>query len=311
MQEYVVEEFTHNGCTIRILPDDDGEYANPRDDDGNVATLIQVADRYLDIDRDDAGLGEARDHFWDYGRRRYSSPKFPGRSHTHDRDDMVRRYIGMFRPDILFYEDSWSAGESYGWGYVTREDWDRWMGEDYDGEVTPQQAFAQEVEQYRMWAEGEVYGYVIYESEVDEDDDITVDDLTEVDSCWGFLGLEWAIESAREAAGFTCKHCGEDIARNLGPWMDYTGGEPWPWTHGRKMIVRTRDGVTEYWNRRIGYVTDQANADQYPGDTEKQFLPLGGTWLYIGRYVKCLDVTTMNSDAGTVAETDQPTGGKV
>ena len=44
------------------------------------------------------------------------------------------------------------------------------------------------LEERQQWAEGDVYGYVV---EVSGED---------VDSCWGFYGQSYAIESAREAA---------------------------------------------------------------------------------------------------------------
>ena len=110
---------------------------SPRTYDGTVSTLIQRNTRCIDIDDDDAGLAEARERF------------------THA---LMKRYLAMFRPDIAYYAEHWSAGDSYGWGYVTREAWDRWMGEDYDGDVTPEQAFDAEVKVYGLWANGEVYG---------------------------------------------------------------------------------------------------------------------------------------------------------
>lgn len=46
-----------------------------------------------------------------------------------------------------------------------------------------------EVATFSQWANGEVYGYVVQ----DEDEE-------EIDSCWGFIGLDWAIQEAKEAA---------------------------------------------------------------------------------------------------------------
>ena len=46
-----------------------------------------------------------------------------------------------------------------------------------------------EIEEYTAWAIGEAYGYVIEDR-----------DGNELDSCWGFYGMDYAIESAKESA---------------------------------------------------------------------------------------------------------------
>ena len=46
---------------------------------------------------------------------------------------------------------------------------------------------AEEVKYYSQWASGDVWGYVITDVNGDE-----------VDSCWGFIGQEWAIEAAKD-----------------------------------------------------------------------------------------------------------------
>ena len=45
-----------------------------------------------------------------------------------------------------------------------------------------------EVETYSQWANGEVYGYTVTDEAGEE-----------VDSCWGFIGLDYAREEAKEA----------------------------------------------------------------------------------------------------------------
>ena len=160
--EGMVDAYRHvDGSITYIVPDNDSEHANPRKNDGNVSTLIQTNSRCIDIDDDVAGLREAHRYF-NGGRN----------------DVMMRRYLAMFRPDILHYEEHWSAGDSSGWGYVTRESWERWMGKDYAGDVTPEQAFDQEVDVYRQWADGEVYGSIhVAKGKPDEE-------------CWGHLAYD-------------------------------------------------------------------------------------------------------------------------
>lgn len=207
-----VDTFKHNGCTVEIFIDDDSGSSNPRENDGCIATLIQENSRLLDVDDDDAGLGEARDRFDCYGRRGTSAHGYAhGTKVPLDREAMMKRYLAMFRPDILHYDDWLTVGSGragYGWGYVTREAWEKWMGTDYDGDVTPEQAFDGEVTVYNQWADGEVYGYVITRKG------------REVGSCWGFIGEEWAEQTARDEAGYTCKHCQRSIKRWVGPVID-------------------------------------------------------------------------------------------
>lgn len=207
-----VETFEHNGKTVEIHYDTDGDHSNPRNNDGVISTLIQENSNCINVDSDDAYLGEARDWFYRYDNA-------DGVVRTLDREDMMRRYIAMFRPDVAYYADEWSAGDSHGWGYVTVESWTKWMGEDYEGEVTPQSAFEGEVGEYRKWATGEVFGYVITDEDGKED------------SCWGFIGEEYALQSARDAAGYTCKHCEKEIMRWVGPVADPDKPSPQGFVH--------------------------------------------------------------------------------
>lgn len=209
-----------DGSITYIVYDHDGEHANPRDYDGNVATLIQENDRCIRIDEDEAGLSEARERFGRYGRQGWSTWRDPSLSRMHchhDREYMMRRYIAMFRPDIVHYVDWWSAGDSYGWGYVTRADWVKSMYPerpyipddahgrevadaierflDYEPGITPEKAFSDEVDLYRQWAEGEVYGGIHVTADepivVLGDHGAYVDGYAESeDSCWGFLGYD-------------------------------------------------------------------------------------------------------------------------
>lgn len=171
-----IETFTHNGKTIEIIPDFDGSHANPREN---------------------CNLGKF------YGEhRRYASPD--------DLDgDEVRRTIksgaAIWLP-VWMYDHSgtayaaaesnpfhcpWDSGQ-FGVVYVTRED----VRKEYGVKrISPQlkarvlDVLKAEVDEYGKWANGEVYGFRV----LDEDGE-------EEDSCWGHIGLEWAIEAAKEAA---------------------------------------------------------------------------------------------------------------
>lgn len=139
MAKHLRDAYRHEDGSITYVCYDPcpGDTESPRTYDGTVTTLVQVNSRCIKVDDDDAGLTEARDRFT---------------------EPMMRRYLAMFRPDIVHYEDHWVAGDSYGWGYITRENWEEAMGDHVNtGDVTPEKAFDAEVEVYGLWANGEVY----------------------------------------------------------------------------------------------------------------------------------------------------------
>lgn len=48
-----------NGAITYVVYDDDGSHANPREDECNLTTLIQVDSRCLDVDTDDHDMSRA------------------------------------------------------------------------------------------------------------------------------------------------------------------------------------------------------------------------------------------------------------
>lgn len=129
----------------------------------HVSTLVQNNDRRGDVDQGEE-LREARER-WDWTDDRgffgymptyYDTPTNRA-LHKVGREALIQRYIRIFRPDIVHYVDYWSAGRDlYGWGYITREAW----GEDSPS-IAPGAVFDAEVETYRQWADGEVYGVTV------------------------------------------------------------------------------------------------------------------------------------------------------
>lgn len=177
---YLSDAYRHeDGSITYVFGEKYPDMDSPRTFAGNVATMINRNNRTIDVDEDDEGLAEAHQRFEIYNERSdkdWSGPEFMMRHirlavrSTYDREAMVRRYLSIFRPDVLYYTEHWSAGDSYGWGYVTREDWVEAMGEDYDGDLTPEQAFDQEVKVYGQWANGEIYGSAHVAKRGDEPD---------------------------------------------------------------------------------------------------------------------------------------------
>lgn len=168
----LVTTYRHeDGSTTYLVLDNDCSDRNPRNDAGNVATLVNRNSHTIDLDDDDLYLGDV---VAAWARRS-------------DRSEHLARYIRIFHPEVLYFTEHWSAGDSYGYGYVTRANWVRWMGEDYSGDLTPEAAFDQEVRVYGLWANGEVYGFR------------HVDPTGEEESVWGFLGYDSPEEIVKQA----------------------------------------------------------------------------------------------------------------
>lgn len=93
----------------------------------------------------------------------------------------------------------WDSGRS-GWVYCTREDAIREFGKKVLTKKVREAAekcLRAEVETFAQYLRGEVYGFVVERVTKDEDGDIT--NTEELDSCWGFYGLECAIEEGKAA----------------------------------------------------------------------------------------------------------------
>lgn len=144
IEGFLSDAYRHeDGSITYVFAEKHPDAESPRTYDGNVATLINTNSRTIDVDEDDLGIADARSHF-NGGRN----------------EVMLRRWLSIYHPEVIYYADHWSAGDSYGWGYVTRDAWVRAMGEDYDldGTVTPETAFDAEVKVYGQWANNEIYG---------------------------------------------------------------------------------------------------------------------------------------------------------
>lgn len=188
-----IETFTHNGNTVEILPDFDGSCSNPRDD---------------------CNLGT----FWTMERRATSPDKLPvrdnifesvantlGGSAYADSNAKVLDKKAVWLP-VWKYEHSgvayaaagsnpfhcpWDSGQA-GYIFVSLEN----VRKEYACKRVTKAIRAKvlevlkaEVQAYSQWASGEVYGFVVKDKEGHE-----------LDSCWGFLGMDHVKESAIEAA---------------------------------------------------------------------------------------------------------------
>lgn len=164
---------------VRLEIQEDSLDLNPRTErDCNLANVITpTQSRYIKIDEDGGPLQCG----WDYFSVRPDSEK------------LFIRWARMIH-GVTVIEDRPVEG-AWGLWYVMPDK----MAETT---ATPEEIIEGEVREYRAWAEGEVYGYVIEKSThwVSEDNGGAEMDTWEYeDSCWGFIGREDAEASAREA----------------------------------------------------------------------------------------------------------------
>lgn len=220
MSYYTGKSYTHEDGTRSFLLYDDSPWS-PSDWD-NLATVVQFSSRNLTMDNDDEGLREAWNHFDIYDetqvRGRYAAPEFllvrwerAVRS-RYTREDMMRRYLSIFRPEVLaFREWSHHAG-GHGIAYVTEER-RAMMGTPPD---RVQAVMDAEVRTWMDYFNGEVYGVVA----VTPTKDVIIADVTgsrvigkayTEDSCWGYYPdheAQWPDEhryACEEVAGSPIK----------------------------------------------------------------------------------------------------------
>lgn len=178
---------------VRLEIQRNSQDANPRvDDDCNLANVITPkGQRYIDVDEDHGPLREGWERIQDVYLDKEAVAVFTR---------WARIFHGATVVEHRPHDGAWAL-----W-YV--------MPDKLAETALSAEALIQaEVEQYRMWAEGEVYGHIIEKNvtriprDAEDRDDPEVDAETSewehVDSCWGYIGREYAEEAAREAfAGY-------------------------------------------------------------------------------------------------------------
>jgi hypothetical protein len=199
-----VKTLRHEDGSVTVVKAEEyiESWMSPRVDvDGNVANLVQCHSDYIDLDEPDSGIQEARERWGDGdGHARIA---WNGRVLRLSCDEMVRRYLSIFRPDVAYYEPRWevtgtSQGDwQWGWGYVLTAD----FIEGCDRRLLPheveaaKQAFDAEVKVYGMYFAGEVY-YGVHLSAGEpivaygDHGAYVASYHVEEDACGGFLGYD-------------------------------------------------------------------------------------------------------------------------
>ncbi len=177
------EKFTHNGYTVRIEHDQDCE--NPREND-NAGVLVCFHRRYNLGDKDH-GYREGEFSGWAWLRAKIELDHRPAVILPLGLIDHsgISLYVGSGANQ--FDPGGWDSGQ-VGFAYVSRATaLTEWGGKIMSKNVRAkaEACLRAEIEEYDLYLRGECYGYVI-----------ETPDGEHVDSCWGFIGYEYAKEEA-------------------------------------------------------------------------------------------------------------------
>lgn len=170
-------ETSDNGKYQLVLKADP-EPSNPRRDyDHQVHVVTQQNSRYLDVDKKTGPLGE----IWEHLGAHY----LPVRQL-----ELFERAVRMLGGISVLHTPQ--NGPRSVW-YLTASE----MGE---LDVSPKEVIESEIQEYQDWAEGNVFGFIIEKSE--DWKKVSNDEMEsrweEVESCWGYIGYEYAVQSAKE-----------------------------------------------------------------------------------------------------------------
>lgn len=178
-----IETIEMNGFEIKIFQDDDA--MNPRTKWGNMGKMVCFHRRY--------DLGD-KGHHYNYPEELQAFL-----------DESKAIYLPLYLLDHSGlsmntggFNCPWDSGQ-VGVIYVTRETIVKEYGKDTKKNREKALKYLQaEVETYNRYLQGDVYGYSV--EKVNTCDKCGNCESESVDSCWGFYGIESAIEAGKEAA---------------------------------------------------------------------------------------------------------------
>lgn len=169
-----VETYERNCLAVAIMQDIDP--MSPRDDDGNLGTMICSHRKY--------NLGDEQFNSDDYEGWDDLADKLRS-----ERGAVIILPLGLYdHSGITIYvgdtHDRWDGGQ-VGYIYLTEDD----LKESGLDDIKATKALQIEVETYDQYLRGEVYGYVIQDA-----------DGEDIDSCWGFYDQEYCENEANDVA---------------------------------------------------------------------------------------------------------------
>jgi hypothetical protein len=192
-----VEKIEYKDYTIKLFYDEHCE--SPREYDGKIGKIVAFHNRYE--------LGDSEKDLGDF-LGSINPSDFTG---WDEMEEYIRKHVqGTVFPLYLYehsgitismspFSCSWDSGQI---GFVVMEDsvirenwnWKRLSKKRREQAI---ESLKSEFDEYRRYLEGQCYGYKIFDSEDIEEDD---------SSCWGMIGSEWAIESAKDGIDAIIRH---------------------------------------------------------------------------------------------------------
>lgn len=198
-----IETIERAGYKAHIVPDMDP--ASPAEWDNVGALAYDIRGAYLnrdDLPSDHYGIGRFTDTCWNCGGTGEVDGDGPplrceacdATGYATDGEEIAKRIRGavvclpVYAYDgrlgtVLEIADEWESAN--GWIYATHESVETCIGTDATGDHIVA-ALESELKTWQQWAQGDVYGVEIYDPAGNM-----------VDSCYGFYGIEYAIEEAR------------------------------------------------------------------------------------------------------------------
>jgi hypothetical protein len=189
-----IERFEVGDLVVRIVPDESP--TDPREGD-NIATLVcwhrsyNLGDRKPTATEEDA-LRRGGFALLSRYMRRFCGVKYLVPLSLYDHSGL---HMWVGGGPHAFDAQGWDSG-TVGFAYVDAKQV-ALVGASVETDEDAEQVVQAEVDEYTQWLEGDVYGYVITQKHCDDDD---CPHAEVVDSCWGFFGLDYVLECAREAA---------------------------------------------------------------------------------------------------------------
>jgi len=172
MNNDLVEKIEHNGKTIEIMYDQDAQ--SPREND-NLGTILYTSTRY--------NLGDKR------------VDRAEIEAIANDKNNIVLPVYAYIHSGTCLnttgFSCPWDSGQC-GIIYVSKESIRKeWNVKKISAKLRAKviENLRGEIDEFSKFLGGEVYGYVIKDK-----------DGNDLDSCWGYIGLDWVRQYAKEAA---------------------------------------------------------------------------------------------------------------
>lgn len=173
----------YKGLTIKLEQDTDCE--NPLDNDAGVIFVTYRADA-----RSQYGNTPLDQEAHEEVARKVNTGELIGLPvYVYQHGGCIIRAEGNGNP----FSCPWDSGQS-GYVYVTKAGALSWHGGKKvtkDIRAKTLQSLKSAIDEYSLWCNGECYGYIVEGP-----------DGEELDSCWGFIGSEYAMEEAKSQADY-------------------------------------------------------------------------------------------------------------